>query len=106
MLDAVSAIEAPFHGGGSFYLRVSALGLVALIAFGVLGLRLWSLQVLQGPRYLNEAAQQSFRTVELPAPRGAILDRQGRVLAATQGRLALTADPLTLGEVVDGQWRP
>ena len=106
VLDAVSAIEAPFHGGGSFYLRVSALGLVALVAFGVLGLRLWSLQVLQGPRYLKDAARQSFRTVELPAPRGAIVDRHGRILAATQGRQALTADPQTLGEVVKGRWRP
>lgn len=106
VLDAVSAIEAPFHGGGSFYLRVSALGLVALVAFGVLGLRLWSLQVLQGPRYLNAAARQSYRTVELPAPRGAILDAKGRLLASTEGKLVLTADSQTLGEVVDGQWRP
>jgi penicillin-binding protein 2 len=106
MLDAVSAIEAPFHASGSFFLRVSALGLVALVAFGVLALRLWSLQVLQGPRYQNVAAQQSFRTVELPAARGAIVDAKGRPLATTEGRLALTADPDSLGEVVDGQWTP
>jgi penicillin-binding protein 2 len=106
MLDAVSAIEAPFHGSGGFYLRASALGLAAIVAFGVLALRLWSLQVLRGPHYANAASRQSFRVVELPAARGAVLDAQGRTLVTTQGTLALTADPVTLGEVVDGQWQP
>jgi penicillin-binding protein 2 len=106
MLDAVSAIEAPFHGSGGFYLRVSALGLVAVVAFGFLALRLWSLQVLRGPHFASAASRQSFRIVELPAARGAIVDAKGRTLVTTQGRLALTADPDTLGEVVDGQWRP
>ena len=106
MLDAVSAIEAPFHGSGGFYLRVSALGLVAVVAFGFLALRLWSLQVLRGPHFASAASRQSFRVVELPAARGAIVDAKGRTLVTTQGQLALTADPDTLGEVVDGRWRP
>jgi len=106
MLDAVSAIEAPFHGSGGFYLRVSGIGLVAIVAFGVLALRLWSLQVLRGPHFASAASQQSYRIVELPAPRGAIVDAHGRSLASTEGRLALTADPGSLGEVVDGQWKP
>jgi penicillin-binding protein 2 len=106
VIDAMSAIEAPFHGGGGFYLRISALGAVALVAFGVLALRLWSLQVLRGPQFANAAARQSFRVVELPAARGAVVDATGRTLIATEGRLALTADPDTLGEVVDGQWQP
>jgi penicillin-binding protein 2 len=106
MLDAVSAIEAPFHGSGGFYLRASALGLVAVVAFGVLALRLWSLQVLRGPHFATAAAQQSFRVVELPAARGAIVDAKGRTLVTTQGRVALTADPDSLGRVVDGRWQP
>jgi penicillin-binding protein 2 len=106
VLDAMSAIDAPFHGSGGFYLRLSALGAIALVAFGVLALRLWSLQVLRGPHFASAAAQQSFRIVELPAARGAVVDAKGRTLIATEGRLALTADPDTLGEVVAGQWRP
>jgi penicillin-binding protein 2 len=102
----MSAIEAPFHGGGGFYLRLSALGAVAVVAFGLLVLRLWSLQVLQGPHYASAAAQQSFRVVELPAARGAVIDAKGRTLIATQGRIALTADPDTLGGVVGTQWQP
>jgi penicillin-binding protein 2 len=106
VLDAMSAIEAPFHGSGGFYLRLSALGAVALVAFGVLALRLWSLEVLRGPHFASAAARQSFRVVELPAARGAVVDAKGRTLIATQGRLALTAAPDTLGEVVGGQWKP
>jgi penicillin-binding protein 2 len=106
LLDAVSAVDAPFHGGGSFYLRVSAFGALAVLAFSVLGLRLWSLQVLQGPRYANVAAQQTFRTVELPAARGAIIDTNGHTLATTSGRLALEADPASLGSVENGRWVP
>jgi penicillin-binding protein 2 len=106
MLDAMSAIEAPFHQSAGFYARTGALGLVAIVAFGVLALRLWSLQILQGPRLHSVAVSQSYRTVELPAPRGAIVDADGRTLAATEGRLALTADPDTLGEVVGGEWTP
>lgn len=106
MLDAVSAIEAPFHQSGGFYARAGALGLVALVAFGVLALRLWSLQVLQGPHYKSAAASQSFRTVELPASRGAIVDAEGRTLASTGSRVTLQADAETLGEIVDGEWVP
>jgi penicillin-binding protein 2 len=106
LIDAMSAIDAPFHGSGGFYLRLSALGAVALLAFGLLVLRLWSLQVLRGPHFASAASQQSFRVVELPATRGAVVDAKGRVLIATQGRVALTADPDTLGNVVDGTWKP
>ncbi len=106
LLDAVSAVDGPFHQSAGFYARAGALGLVAIVAFGVLALRLWSLQVLQGPRYENAASQQSYRTVELPAPRGAIVDAEGRTLASTEGRLALTADPEGLGRLVDGRWTP
>jgi penicillin-binding protein 2 len=106
VIDAMSAIEAPFHGSGGFYLRLSALGAVAVVAFGLLVLRLWSLQMLQGPRFASAATQQSFRVVELPAQRGSVVDAEGRTLIATSPRLALTADPDTLGKVVDGQWRP
>src|SRR4051794_15941195 len=106
VIGDMSAIEAPFHGSGGFYLRLSAVGAVAVVAFGLLVLRLWSLQVLQGPHFASAASRQSFRIVELPAARGSVVDARGRKLIATQGRIALTADPDTLGEVVGGQWRP
>jgi penicillin-binding protein 2 len=58
------------------------LGAVALAVFAVLFLRLWALQVLSGDRYLNAAQENQVRTVRIEAPRGSILDRNGRVLVS------------------------
>ena len=43
----------------------------------LLFLRLWSLQVLSGDRYLDAAQNNQLRTIRVEAPRGAILDRNG-----------------------------
>ena len=51
-------------------------GSVMLLLFG----RLWYLQVTRGEHYRIQAEKNRLRIIELPAPRGLILDRQGRVL--------------------------
>ena len=61
-------------------LRIAILGVVALAVFGVLFLRLWALQVLSGRQYLQAALDNQLRSVRIEAPRGQILDRNGRVL--------------------------
>ena len=58
--EPISTAHAGFFGGAGFYLRVGMLAAVALTAFGILALRLWSLQVLQGPRYTHLAQKQTF----------------------------------------------
>jgi penicillin-binding protein 2 len=62
--------------------RVGVLGALALGVFGLLFFRLWSLQVLSGDRYLEAAQNNQVRTVRLEAPRGAILDREGRPIVS------------------------
>src|SRR5438552_5477806 len=105
--EPISSAYAGFFGGAGFYLRVGMLAAVALSAFGILALRLWSLQVLQGPRYTHLAQKQTFRYVDLPAPRAPIVDATGRTLAGTTGRLVLTADAESLGrEAGHGRWVP
>src|SRR5947207_7161808 len=107
LLRPISSVEGPFFGSGAFYVRVSAVGGFAVLLLGVLLLRLWSLQVIQGPHYAVQASRQTFRLVDLPAPRAPIVDAKGRLLAGTDGRLALTADAARLGKVgADGRWRP
>ena len=54
-------------------------GMLAL--FGVLGFRLWNLQVAQGTEYQRRLAKQSLRSVRVPGIRGRILDRRGERLA-------------------------
>src|SRR5512145_1669777 len=77
-------------------LRVAVLGGVALLAFGVLFLRLWSLQVLSGDDYLNAAQSNQLRLVSVEAPRGPILDRRGRVVVSNG---AGTAVELWVGDM-------
>ena len=77
-------------------LRVAVLGFVALAAFGVLFLRLWSLQVLSGDEYLNAAQSNQLRLVRVEAPRGPLLDRHGRVVVSN---VAGTAVELWVGDM-------
>jgi penicillin-binding protein 2 len=72
----------------------------------VLVLRAWSIQILHGPQYTSLATQQSFRTVDLIGPRGAIVDAKGRLLAGTTGRLVAVADVGALGSLDRHGWTP
>jgi penicillin-binding protein 2 len=73
-------VEEPYRLTPQLALRIAILGAIVLAAFGVLFLRLWALQILSGPQYLNAAQNNQLRTVRLQAPRGPILDRNGIVL--------------------------
>ncbi len=69
--------------------RFAILGVIALIAFGVILFRLWYLQVLSGDRYLAEAQGNREREITVQAPRGEILDRDGEVIVGNRTALAL-----------------
>jgi penicillin-binding protein 2 len=73
-------VEAPYRLTPGLALRVGVLGVVALAVFAVLFVRLWSLQVLSGDTYLAAAQDNQLRTIEVEAPRGSIVDRNGKVL--------------------------
>src|SRR2546421_388662 len=106
-LRPVSVVVGEFHGSAGFYVRIGIIGLAAVALFGLLGLRLWSLQVLQGPRFVAAAQRQTYRVVELPAPRGQIVDTQGQLLAGTSGGLAVSVDSAVLGLIdAHGRWWP
>ena len=61
--------------------RVEILGVLACVLFAIILLRLWYLQVLTGPQNVATANANVVRTIAIPAPRGLILDRNGKVLA-------------------------
>jgi penicillin-binding protein 2 len=54
-------------------------GLVIAILI-VLGVRLYFLQVVKGDYYAERAENQRIRLLRIPAPRGAIFDRNGKLL--------------------------
>ena len=76
--------------------RATILGAVALAAFAVLFLRLWALQVLSGSSYLAAAQNNQLRTLRIEAPRGPILDRNGKVIVTNAAGTAVEIWPADL----------
>ena len=79
-------------------LRIAVFGGVAVALFAVLFFRLWYLQVLAGDKYLAEAKNNRTREFRVIAPRGDILDRNGKVLVDNRTSLALQVNPQKLPE--------
>jgi penicillin-binding protein 2 len=74
-------------------MRVAIVGGIALAAFAVIFFRLWYLQVLSGDKYRNEANDNRVREIKVQAPRGEIVDREGRVLVDNRSGLAVRVTP-------------
>ncbi|MGC1851935.1 MAG: hypothetical protein WA687_05780, partial [Solirubrobacterales bacterium] len=83
-------------GNNQLALRIAIFGGVAFALFAVLFFRLWLLQALNGEEYLAEARNNRTREFRVTAPRGEILDRDGRVLVANRTSLALQVNPRKL----------
>ena len=54
--------------------------ILVVLMLGVLTVRLYVLQVVRGERYAEIAENQRRRRLPIPAPRGIIFDREGKVL--------------------------
>ena len=89
-------VEAPYQLTPQTMLRAGVLGAVMLTVFALLFLRLWSLEVLNSKQYLQAAVSNQVRTVPLPAPRGNILDRYGRVIVTNRQSTAIEIWPADL----------
>lgn len=60
--------------------RVGAIQVIAFVLLALLGARLYYLQIVNGEYYSDRAENQRIRLIPIPAPRGAIFDRKGRIL--------------------------
>jgi len=89
-------VAEPYRFTPQLALRLGILGAVALVVFGILFFRLWALQVLSGPQYLQAALDNQLRSVRLEAQRGEILDRNGNPLVATVPGTAVQLWPADL----------
>ena len=72
--------------------RLGLLGVVALLMLGILGTRLWFLQVVDAPALSQRVERLQRRTAFLPPERGRIFDADGRVLADNKRVLTVTLD--------------
>jgi penicillin-binding protein 2 len=67
-----------------------------IFVFGVFVVRLFQLQLIEGERLGRLSANNSVRTMRLEAPRGDILDREGRTLATTRPAFVVQVIPSDL----------
>src|SRR5438876_7709201 len=97
-------------------MRLRMVQALVLLLLAVLAVRLYVLQIINGRHYAEIAENQRVRLLPIPAPRGAILDRNGRQLVDsrpiysvilsredTKGKdLNQLIEPLTEALVIDG----
>ncbi len=81
-VNVASIVGSPEEQESRPNLRLRIVGAVVLLLFGVLVLRLWTLQVVEGKSYAAAVTRNQVRVVSIPAPRGAIVDRNGTVLVS------------------------
>jgi len=77
-------------------IRNSLFRAVTFLAFGILSLQLWNLQVVQGETYRELADANRFRITEVPASRGVIYDRNGELLVRNRPVYNVTVIPAFL----------
>src|SRR3982751_2357927 len=64
--------------------RLTALQYLVAVAFAALAIGFWIFQVAQHEKFREMAEENHLRKLPLPAPRGVLLDREGRVLVDNQ----------------------
>src|SRR5262245_5384695 len=76
--------------------RIAVLTALVIAAIATVLLRLWSLQVLDGPHYRAQANDHGILDVRVHPPRGEILDRTGKVLVENRTVMTLQLRPSDL----------
>jgi penicillin-binding protein 2 len=75
-----------------FALRLTTLGVVFISMLSVIGLRLWFVQVAEGPQIARAAEDATWIGKTSYAPRGDIYDRSGKLLATSRMVPAVMVD--------------
>src|SRR5881396_327533 len=81
-----------------FQLRmVVAIGVV-FVAFALVGIRLWYLQIERGAQMRYYSEKNRIRLVRVPAPRGVVYDRNGEILVDNRPSFDVVFVPEDAGE--------
>ncbi len=64
--------------------RIGVIAAGIILAFVIFAVRLFQLQIVEGADLRSRSEQNFVRTVRLDAPRGDIVDREGRILATSR----------------------
>jgi len=105
-VNVASIVGSPEEEEARPNLRLRIVGIVVLLLFGVLVLRLWTLQVVEGKSYAAAVTRDQVRVVSVAAPRGEIVDRNATVLVSNTpqeeillSRAEAVHDPAIVGMV-------
>ena len=82
-------------------LRLTFLTLLVVSLFALLFARLWFLQVMAGERYSTLAEGNAVRTLSITAPRGRILDRNGKPIVQNRFAMVVSVQPKEMGDRAD-----
>ena len=82
--------------------RLVSITLIVAGLLGVLGVRLYNLQISSHSSYLALASQDQVRDIVTPSVRGQILDDTGQVIVGRQSALVVAVNMATLGQQSDG----
>ncbi len=83
--------------------RLLGAAAVILVFFGIIVLRLWTLQISSGKEYAQRAYSNRVREREVAAPRGHILDRKGKEIVTNRPSfnvVLIKEDSTNLGDVL------
>ena len=83
---------------GTTRLRLTIVGVVVISLFAALLTRLWYLQVLDAPKFVEAAKRNEVRILCEPAPRGRIRDRHGQVIVDNKVTTAVTVSKKTVAD--------
>jgi len=81
-----------------YRLRIRLISFAFICMFVLILSRLYILQVIQHPKLVRAAEEQTYRNVTIPAHRGDIRDRNGVVLASSVFRDTIYLDPRKFGD--------
>ena len=79
-------------------LRLTFLTLLVVSLFVLLFARLWFLQVMAGERYVNLAQGNAVKELPISAPRGGILDRNGKEIVTNRFAMVVSVLPSEMGD--------
>jgi penicillin-binding protein 2 len=77
-------------------IRIGVLLIIVFTLFGVLGFRLWFLQILSGDSYVAVAKDNRLREVKVEAPRGVVYDRNGKIMVENRAGLSVGILPMDM----------
>jgi penicillin-binding protein 2 len=83
-------------------IRISTIQIIAFVLLAILGARLYYLQLVKGEYYAEKAENQRIRKIPIPAPRGAIFDRNGKLLVDSRPtyNVTLAREPIKTIDVM------